>query len=236
MVFWDAHKGLLFTNRALLAQALGLQAEDRVLKGSGSGPGEAWVFTFSPEEAVWKDVFPGAPKAYEASNLEYLPDSKQFWLHSGTTYLCGPALGEWKPTVKAGPGGDGASAYDPESRSIVEARGRNAWVYSCEKQSWSEKAALPDGDLAFSPAAVFFFDSAASRFVLITQVKVKDKVLPPVRLWLYELKADRWSRPEPLGDVPPTNAGAGYYDPARNVTVYCDGRDGVWVYRCKKAP
>jgi hypothetical protein len=44
-------------------------------------------------------------------------------------------------------------------------------------------------------------------------VAVKDKVLPSVRLLLYDAKADRWSRPAPQEDVPPKIAVAGYYDP-----------------------
>ena len=43
LVFWDAHKGLLFTPRKRIAKALGIEAGDPLLRGSGSGPGEAWV-------------------------------------------------------------------------------------------------------------------------------------------------------------------------------------------------
>ena len=237
MVFWDAHQGLLYPKQILdvdlLIKALGLQVKDRELRR----PGGACVFTFSPEQAAWKEVFTGAPMAYEASNLEYLPDRKQFWLHSGSTYLCDPALSEWKPTVMAGPRpvNGGISAYDQDSGSIVDVRGSDAWIYSCVKNAWTKQGVLPDGDSAISPESVMFFDSTARRFVVITKVAVKDKDLPPVRVLLYDPKADRWSRPALQGDIPPKSAGAGYYDPARNVTIFCDGLSGVWVYRCQKA-
>lgn len=41
LVFWDAHKGLLFTNRELIASALKIDPQAPLLRGSGSGPGEA---------------------------------------------------------------------------------------------------------------------------------------------------------------------------------------------------
>lgn len=239
LVFWEAHKGQMFmqqlrVDRKLLAQAFGLKADDKVFQLSGSGPGEAWVFTFAPDEAVWKEAFPGVPKAHESSQLEYLPDRKLFWLHSGQTYLSEPALREWKVDAAKGGPGNVVSAYDPESHTVVAA-GAKAWVYSCAAKQWAQKADLPEGDSAGIPSSVMTFDTAAKRFVLYTQVQVKDKSSPPVRLWLYDLKADSWSRPKPQGEVPPAGAYTGYYDPTRNVSVCCNGRDGVWVYRCKKA-
>lgn len=231
LVFWDAHKGILFTNYKQLAEAVGLKHDGPELRLSGSGPGQAWVFTFDPATRQWGDVLTKVPKAYESSQLEYLPDRKTLWLHSGKTYLYDAAKREWPTIAKDGPGQAVVSAYDPNSRTIVAA-GKRAFVYSCDKQTWSARAELPDGDSAWVPASLMFFDTNAKQFVLCTMT-VQKKETPPLRVWHYDLKSDTWSRQPQQGDVPTSTRLAGYYDPARNVTVVYSGRE-VWVYRSKR--
>lgn len=234
MVFWDAHKGQLFSDRVLntelLLQALGLKADHPAVRLSGSGPGEAWIFTFSPGEAAWKEVITGAPKAYESSQIEYLMDRQKFWLHSGRTYQSDASLRHWKLAGQGGPGQGVVSAYDSETRTVVAA-GSKAWVYSCDRDRWMEKAAVPEGDGGYIPNSIMSFDSVAKYFVLFTWLEVAGKNLPPVRLWLYSLKQDRWFRPVPQGDVPLLEPYTGYYDLERNVSVYCNSHGEVWVYR-----
>jgi hypothetical protein len=232
LVFWDAHKGIMFSNYQQLGEAVGLKANDPLLRLSGSGPGEAWVFTFDPESRRWQEVLTGAPKAYESSQLEYLPERRTFWLHSGKTYVLPPGERQWKQTAADGPGQGVVSACDPASRTVV-ACGKRAFVYSCDNDQWIPGAELPGGETAYIPASVLNYDSAARRYVLCTAADLKNRDLPPLRLWLYDLATDQWSRPEVPGAVPATRRLASYYDPARNVTVLYDGSD-VWVYRCKK--
>lgn len=232
LVFWDAHKGILFTNYKQLAEAVGLKENGPILRLSGSGPGQAWVFTFDPQTRQWQEVLTGVPKAYESSQLEYLPDRKALWLHSGKTYEYEAAKREWQTTAKDGPRADVTSAYDPDSRTIVAA-GLKAYVYSCDKQKWTSGAEIPEGDSAFLPQALLCFDSAARRFVLTSVVALKNKEAPPVRIWHYELKTDTWSRQAQLGDIPTSKRLAGYYDPARNAMVVYSGHD-IWVYRSKR--
>ena len=123
--------------------------------------------------------------------------------------------------------------YDHSTRTIVAARGKRAFVYSCDKDKWAEQAELPDDDRGIVPSSMMCFDSTAKRFVLCTAVPNKSKDLPPMRLWLYDLQADKWSRPAALGNIPAITNFAGYYDPARNVTVLYNGRE-MWVWRGKK--
>jgi hypothetical protein len=53
-------------------------------------------------------------------------------------------------------------------------------------------------------------------------------------LWLYDVKENKWTAPAPQGDQPKVTNVAGYYDPARNVTVIYSNAES-WVYRGKKA-
>jgi len=233
MVFWDAHKGLIFTNRKLLAAALGLKASDPVLSGTGgSGAGITYVFTFDPATRKWDPVRKGAPKAYESSELEYLPDRRKLWLHSGRTYLCDAAKGPWKQVAKGGPRSGAFSAYDPETRQIVGVAAGKTYIYSCGAKTWKS---VPQSleDIAFVPAGTFCYDTVAKRFVLYTSARLKGKPKAAPRLWLFDHRASKWTRPKPKGALPKVGNVAGYYDPERNVTVIYDSRS-MWVYRAKR--
>ena len=234
MVFWDAHKGILFTNRKVLAAALGLKPNDPVLQGTGgSGAGITYVFTFDPATRKWDPVRKGAPKAYESSELEYLPGSRKLWLHSGRTYLCDAARGPWKEVAKGGPRSGAFSAYDPEARQVVAVVSDKTYIYSCDTKTWKSVPHKLE-DTAFVPWGTFCYDTVAKRFVLYTHTRIKGKPKAGPRLWLFDHRAGKWTKPKPADAAPKMGGVAGYYDSACNVTViYKQGQ--TWVYRAKKA-
>ena len=234
MLFLESHKGLVFLDKAQLAKALGLDPKDPLLNTYGSGAGEAWLFTFDPNKRTWGEVLTKVPKAYESACLEYLPDSKTVWWHSGKTYRLDAAKKEWPvyPNAKTNPGAGGETAYDPESKKIVATVGQQTWVFSCEGGSWTlaqDKAT--DGGVV--PASTFAYDTVAKQFVLYTHLKLADGTAEP-RLRLYDLKENKWTDPKPQGELPKIGNVAGYYDPERNVTVIYSNSQ-TWVYRGKKA-
>lgn len=233
LLFVESHKGLFGTDKAMLAKAHGLDAKDPILQTYGSGAGEAWLLSFDPDAGAWQDVLTKVPKAGESSMLEYLPDQQALWWCSGKTYLYDTGKKAWQPVPKDGARLGGLSAYDPESRKVVSVTGLQTWVFSCATNSWAlaqENAA--DGGLV--PVSTFCYDSTAKRFVLYTSLKLKDKPDAGPRLWLYDLKENTWTAPAPPDVAPKVGNIAGYYDPARNVTViYSNGE--TWVYRAKKA-
>lgn len=232
LVFWDAHKGILFTDRALIAKALGIDPKDELLKGSGSGPGEAYVFEFDPETRTWQDVLTKVPKAYESSELEYLGDRKTLWLQSGKTYTLNADRKGWTDGGKSPFGAGGVTAYDPDTHSVVAVTREQTWIYSTQTGAWKQGKAL-DGDGAIVPSSTFAYDSAAKRFVLYTHVAKKDEPKAAPRLWLYDVATDTWSDPAPQGERCAAGNVAGYYDAARNVTVIYSNAQ-TWVYRAKK--
>lgn len=232
LVFWDAHKGLIFTNRKAIAGAIGLEEKADILRGSGSGPGEAWVFTFYPETRQWGQVLTKAPKSYESSELEYLPGRKTLWLHSGPTYVL-DEQGAWKQTAsaKAGPPSGALSAVDPETGIIVSVCGNRTWIYSLADDGWT--LAVEDGPVSgIVPASTFCFDSRAKMFVLYTSMKDKSGNPPARKLWLFDARTKKWTDPAPAGQTPQIGNVAGYYDAARNVTVIY-GSSETWLYRCR---
>ncbi len=236
MVLWDAHKGLMFTNRANIAKAVGLDPKDPILKGSGSGAGEAWVFAFDAATRTWDKKIRKAPKAYESSQLEYLTHSKTLLLQSGSTYLSGPSEKEKKVWTKAAKGlpSAGVTAYDPESKMVVAVCNDKTYHFDCEKNSWT--LAVEKGpDQIRVPAGTFCYDTHAKRFVMFTAMRTKNPELPKgPRTWLYDHHQKKWTQPKRQGDYPAPRAVAGYFDPARNVTViYSNGH--TWVYRGTKA-
>ncbi len=231
MLFWDAHRGLFFTDRKALAEALGIDPKDPMLKPDGSGPGVALVFTFYPHTRQWKEVYK-APKAYEASQMEYLPDSRTIWLHSGKTYRLDEAAGTWQQIARNGPPRCAETAYDPKTKALVAVAWEKTYAFADGK--WSvlvEKGP----EVVRIPHATFAYDGAADRFVLYTHHRRTDggDTSKP-RLWLFDHHQKRWIDPRPQGDVPAAAHVAGYYDPLRNVTVIYN-KTGVWVYRCKQA-
>ncbi len=234
MLFLESHKGLFGADKAALAKALDIDPKDSILHTYGSGPGECWLFTFDPAKRAWGEVLTRVPKSYESACMEYLPDSGAVWWHSGKTYRLDAGKREWLayPNAKTGPPAGGETAYDRQSRKLVETVGRKTWVFSCDEGSWTlvqESAA--DGGVV--PLSTFAFDSTAKTFVLYTHLKLPDGTAEP-RVRLYDLKTNRWTDPRPQGDIPQIGNVAGYYDPDRNVTViYNTG--GIWCYRCKKA-
>ena len=143
LVFWDAHRGLMFSNRSAIATALDLDPKAQILRDSGSGPGEACVFTFYPQTREWKEVMSNAPKAYESSELEYLADRKTLWLHSGQTYVFDDK-GKWKATApaKAGPQSGGLTACDPRTHTIVSIRGETTYIYSTADDRWTRPSSM----------------------------------------------------------------------------------------------
>jgi hypothetical protein len=173
------------------------------------------------------------PKAGESSFLEYLPDQKTLWWMSGKTYLYDAGKNEWQPVPINGARMGGESAYDPETKKVVATVGLQTWVFSCETNAWTlAQENAPDG--GYVPASTFCYDSTAKKFVLYTNLKLKDKPDAGVRLWLYDVKENQWTAPAPQGDGPKVGNVAGYYDPARNVTVVYSNAE-TWVYRGTKA-
>lgn len=232
LVFWDAHKGLIFTNRQLLAKALGIEETDPVLKGCGSGAGEAWVFTFYPETRQWREVLTKAPKAYESSQLEYIPHLKALWLSSGATYLLAEGkTTEWAMLAKSGLPGGALTAYDPESKCVVAVVGGATYTFSFAGNAWSKAHDNSPG--AVVPHSVFCYDTAAKRFILYTHLAPKGEAARRPQLWVCDPSGNRWTEPAPTGEMP-AGGGMGYYDPARNVTVIYGNRE-TWVYRCQRA-
>jgi len=235
MLFLESHKGFFGVDKASLAKALGLDPNDPLLRTYGSGPGEAWLFTFDPAKREWKEVLTKVPKAYESACLEYLPDRRTVWWLSGKTYRLDAAKGEWIacPASKAGPGAGGETAYDPETRKLVATVGLKTWIFACDEERWSlAQENAPDG--GYVPASTFCYDTAAKLFVLYTNLGAKDKPSVGPRLRLYNLQENKWTDPAPQGEAPKMGNVAGYYDPARNVTVVYGSRE-TWVYRCKQA-
>ncbi|MBE7462591.1 MAG: hypothetical protein HS116_03755 [Planctomycetes bacterium] len=232
MLFLESHKGLFCVDKTQLAKALDLDPKDPLLRTYGSGAGEAWLFAFYPETREWKEVIANVPKARESSLLEYLPDSKTIWWASGKTYLYDAPKNEWNPVPLNGATGGGATAYDPETRKVVASVGLETWVFDCASGVWT-KAQAEALDGVIVPHGAFCFDSAAKKFVLYTHLLVKDKLPGAPRLRLYDARTNQWTDPAPQGPAPAIGNIAGYYDPARNVTVIYSNKE-TWVYRCKK--
>lgn len=232
LVFWDAHKGLLFTNRKLIASALKIDPQAPLLRGSGSGAGEAWVFEFDPSSRQWMDVLTNAPKAYESSQLEYFSKQKTLWLHSGRTHVLDAKRERWDSHIEGFNSNGAVSAYDPKSNKVVLVVGSKTLEYDVAKNAWSVTVA--DGpDTIHIPNGTFCFDTVARKFVLFTNTKGKGESQTGSRMWLYDLKSRTWTNPEPRGGCPQLRGVAGYYDVARNVTVIYSNRE-TWVYRCIK--
>lgn len=232
MLFLESHKGFFGADKTTIAKVYNLDPKDPILRTYGSGPGEAWLFAFYPETCEWKEVLVNVPKARESSNLEYLSHSKTLWWASGKTYNYDSAKKEWNPIPKNGFGGGGETAYDPETKKIVATVGLETWVYDCETNVWTQALKdAPDGGLV--PVSTFCYDSTAKKFVLYTGLTIKEKPeITGMRLWLYDATENKWSKPEPQGEVPKIGSIAGYYDPERNVTVIYSSKE-TWVYRCK---
>lgn len=232
LMFWDAHKGLLFTDRKLIASALKIDIKSPLLQGSGSGPGEAWVFEFDPSSRQWMDVLSDAPKAYESSQLEYLTRQKTLWLHSGRTHLLNSTREGWKSHAEGFNSNGAVSAYDPESNTVVLVVGSKTLVYDGAANSWM--VAVEDGpDTIHIPHGTFCYDSAAGKFVLFTNTKGKNQSQTGSRMWLFDLDDRTWTNPAPNAGCPQLGGVAGYYDVARNVTVIYSNRE-TWVYRGTK--
>ncbi|MGQ9663387.1 MAG: hypothetical protein ACUVWX_13765, partial [Kiritimatiellia bacterium] len=216
-----------------LARALKIALDDPMLRTSGSGSGEAWLFSFDPASGRWKDVLKNVPKAYESACLEYLPEEKTVWWHSGKTYRWDPEKREWVvySMAKGGPWGGAETAYDPEMRQIVATHGLKTWIFKCVEGTWNlvQTNGLDGGCV---PLSTFCYDTVARRFVLYTHMKLPGRPEGP-RLRLYDQRSNQWYDPAPPGDVPQITNVAGYYDPARNVTVIYNSRE-TWVYRCKR--
>ncbi|HOX05633.1 MAG TPA: hypothetical protein PK280_04450 [Planctomycetota bacterium] len=233
MLFLESHKGLVFQDKGTIAKALGIDPKDPLLNTYGSGPGEAWLFTFDPAKREWGEVLTKVPKSGESCCLEYLPDSKTVWWFSGKVYRLDAAKKEWPayPAAKPLPNG-GETAYDPESRKVVATIGQKTWVFSCDEGSWTLAQENAD-DGGIVPSSTFCYDSTARKFVLYTHMKVAGQP-EGARLRFYDLKENKWSDPKPEGALPKIGNVAGYYDPERNVTVIYNAAE-TWVYRGKKA-
>lgn len=233
MLFLESHKGFFCVDKAALAKAHGLDPKDPMFQTYGSGPGEAWLFAFYPETREWKEVLTKVPKARESSLLEYLPETKTIWWASGKTYLYDATKKNWNPVPKNGATGGGATAYDPDTKKVVATVGLETWVFDCTTSTWTQALKdAPDGTII--PHGTFNYDTAAKKFVLYTHLPIKDKPNAGARLWLYDVKENKWTAPAPQGDCPKVGNVAGYYDAARNVTVIYSNSE-TWVYRCKRA-
>jgi len=232
LVFWDAHKGLLFTNRKLIASALNIDPQADVLKSSGSGPGEAWIFEFDPSNRVWTNVLRQVPKSYESSQLEYISRNKTLWLHSRRTFVLDANRETWEPHTEGFNSNGAVSAYDPDSNIVVLVNHAITREYDCAKQTWA--VTVENGpDTVRIPHGTFCYDSVARKFVLFTTTP--NAMLKGSRMWLYDLETSKWSDPRPDGGCPQLGGVAGYYDAARNVTVIYSNRE-TWVYRGQNQP
>lgn len=229
MVFWDAHRGLVFTQTDLIAKALGKAPAEVDHHNFG-----AYAFLFDPAARKWS-AWKDAPKLWESSRLEYIPDRKALWLHSGKTYLReAPDAAEWKDLgATGGPVNGALSAYDPESKTVVAVLSKNTYTFSFDTNQWKQvqNGTSPD---AIVPNSTFCYDSSAKCFVLNTG-------LASPSLWVFDLKKNEWRDPKPAGDVPGPGLLASYYDQARNVTALYTGivegsvrKYSVFVYRGKK--
>ena len=229
MYFLDPHQGLIFTDEVTMAKALGVEPlETSYWRKEKKRPG-AYIWSFDPAARKWDGVQTGVPRC-AAPAMEFVPGLQALWLRSGSdAYLC-DRKGErwtWQPLAKGQAGYGTVSAYDPHSKTIVVVDAKKTSTFSLAAREW--KLVQPDPPIGGRDATCFFYyDPVARLFVLYTRVK-------PGGLWLYDLEANRWIDPKPKGDVPPPGRGhmTGYYDPARNVTVYYNGRE-VWLYRCKR--
>jgi hypothetical protein len=140
---------------------------------------------------------------------------------------------QWRPLPTKGPGLGGETACDPESRTVVAVVGRQTWVFSCETNEWTlAQAEAPVGGRV--PESTFCWDSVAQRFVLVTHFQQSDPAQTGPRTWLYDRPNNRWTPSAAQGDRPAVSGLAGYYDPARNVTLIYSDRE-TWVYRAKRA-
>lgn len=233
MLFIESHKGFFGADKVSLAKALNVDAKDPLFRTFGSGGGDAWLFAFDPAVRQWTDVWTGVPKAYESACMEYLPDRRAIWWLSGKTYHCDSATNGWSayPDAKVGPGAGGETAYDPELRQMVATVGLKTWVFKCDDGTWTA-AQTNAMDGGYVPGSTFCYDSTARRFVLYTHMKGNGLPEGP-RLRLYDHRENEWNDPAPQGKVPKIGNVAGYYDPARNVTVIYGTRE-TWVYRSKK--
>lgn len=231
MLFLESHKGFFTVDKALLAKAHNLDLKDPMWQTYGSGPGDAWLFAFYPETREWKEVLTKVPKARESSAMEYITGSKTIFWASGKTFLYDASKKEWTPVGKDVVGA-GETACDPESNKVVAVVGRDTWVFDGATNAWTQAVKdAPDGTM--TPQGTFCYDTAAKKFVLYTTMQIKDKPDAGIRLWLYDLKENKWTQPAPEGECPKVGNIAGYYDAARNVTViYANSQ--IWVYRCKK--
>jgi hypothetical protein len=169
------------------------------------------------------------PPVDEGSATEYIPELKQLWATPGGPYLYDPDKKAIK-NLKAkgpGPGPELVTAYDPVGKIVVALLGAKTHVYSFATNEWTlaqEKSMVNASDAR----SFFCHDPVAKRFVLYGVVEKS------WHLWLYDAKENAWTEPERQGDVPTGGLPLGYYDPERNVTVFCGAGD-VYVYRGKRA-
>lgn len=228
MVFWDAHKGMLFTNKELLAETYNLDLKGDILKGSGSGSGEAWIFEFDPEKRAWTNVLTGAPKNYESSQLEYISKNDSYFLASHYIYTLNAEKKNWdKKEFKIKSSG-AVSAYEPVENKIVIVSSVSTFVYDVATNAL--KQVSTDNDRAVVPLSTFCYDLSAKKFVLITSVENKEKGLTGNRLSLYDLETNKWTSPTPQGELPGNGPFASYYDANLNVVVFYNNR-ATWVYK-----
>jgi hypothetical protein len=228
LLWLNPSQGLLFTDEKTLAEGLGIDLVEASFwkKEKAKHGGTFWQF--DPFARKWAGVSATQPDRCAAACLEYLPDLETLWYKGDRAcHLYDRAKGTWRLLAKRGPPYGTVSAYDPRSRTVVAVDARKTWTFSFADNTWrvvQEKPPIGGRDAT----CFFYHDPVARRFVLYTQVA-------PGGLWLYDLAANQWTDARPKGDPPPRKRGhmTGYYDPARNVTVYYDGRE-VWVYRCKR--
>jgi hypothetical protein len=235
MLWMDPWQGLLFTDKKEVAKGLGLTAEEfKARRGAGG-----FIWSFDPARRRWGHVQTGVPGG-EGAIMIYLPDRKTLWIKCGTrdgrNVLYDSRKKAWKDlSTKGMPGYGTVGDCDPDSRTAVVINASHdrktgkttyqTWTYAFDKDQWRlVQPAAPAGGR--DAGSHFHYDPVAKRFVLIS-----NHVQP--RLWLYSLPRNEWTDPRPKGDAPPKGRLAGYYDPARNVTVHYNGK-AVWVYRCMR--
>lgn len=229
LLFIESHKGFFSTDKSLLAKTHNLEITSPILKGYGSGPGECWLFTFDPQKKEWVDVQTNIPKSRESSNLEFLEENKELFWVSGKTYFKKENKNEWAVLPKSGFGGGGMTAYDPYLKKMVGIVGNETWAFDMATKEWQLLIKeSPVGSVV--PSGTFCFDTKAKKFILYTHWKAKPDSDVTPQLWVFDLKEQKWEKPE--GETPKIGNIAGYYDVDRNVTVIYHTKE-TWVYRHK---
>jgi hypothetical protein len=120
--------------------------------------------------------------------------------------------------------GDGAAAYDPVADVMVVVSRDGTFAYDINTDQWTERA--PSGSPISSIEIAMEYDSKRHVMYLFGGEYPSHS-----ELWEYDLAANRWTKLNPTGQVPPAGGGYGLaYDRVNGVLVAFKGDAGTWVY------